>query len=117
MGLRHASTEMCVKERPNFGPRQIRTPRGLKLGRMIIEFKEGHGPWKLFKVVSLPEKKGAGWIIKVSNSLWEEEKSLQDHNIFPYKSGLWNPEWCFLRTGAKTKKGLHRTTQKNLLRR
>ncbi len=130
--LRSASSSKKIlffKERPYFGPRQIRTLRGLHVGQKIIEFGEGYGATNLFEIKSLDGASKTGFIkvstigfdgsSKYHNKFYEENISLEDRNIMPYDNswpGPWNSIWCLLRTKANTEKGL-RKKKKNLIRR
>ena len=80
-----------LKERPHFGPRQIRTIRGLNVGDNVIQFCEGYGAWALFKIIKfgVSQTSQSGWFLTVkeigSNGCYECERvtSLYDCNIKP----------------------------------
>jgi len=114
-----------LKERPYFGPRQIRTLRGLHVGQKVIQFGEGYGASNLLEIKSLDgaSKTGSIKVITIGfdggSKYYEENTSLIDHNIIPYDDswpGPWNSTWCLVRTKANTEKGLRKTKQKNLIR-
>jgi len=112
-----------LRERPHFGPRQIRTIEGLNVGDNVIQFCEGYGAWALFKIITFGVSQ-AGWFITVKEIgrdgyyKCERVTSLYDCNIKPKDTNLvrWNALFCLLRTKAKTAKELCRTKQKFLIR-
>jgi len=107
------------EKRPYFGPRQIRTIRGINIGDKVIHFCEGIGVLSLLQILKFIISQG-GFFLKVAeigfDGYYRHEKfiSLYDCNLMP-QNGRWNPEYCLLKTKAKNEGGLRRTRQKNLL--
>lgn len=84
--------------RPNFGPKQVRSPDELVVGRKYISHFRGGGSSK-FTVISAPfEKNGEMWV-KTAHAFAGEvtltERSISDMGVLPYKGGWWNP-YCWL---------------------
>jgi len=121
---RDTKTNGLDTKRPYFGPRQIRTLRGLYPGQIIIEFWEGHGAQKLLKIRKMLPRENAVLVEEINannDDPYISKLFLSDHSVTHYDarddgSILWNNWWCFLRTRAKTTKGLCQTKQKNLIR-
>lgn len=108
-----------LKKRPSFGPRQIRTLKGLHVGQKVITFCEGEGVGDLLEIVAF-EKDDFIEVNKINSEgycRFQDEISLADHNVIPYDihSKKWNPRCCLLRTKAKTSIGLRKTKQKCLI--
>ncbi len=90
------------KERPNFGPKQIRDPDKLWVGRKVVEVELSGQYKKVITIEKAPYQDEEGnWWINVSwkskEERYEEMSSLSDHNVKPYDNGMWNRTNCFKR--------------------
>lgn len=98
-------------ERPYFGPKQVRTLRGIKLGGHYDWAHNGEVFWR-YLVVSEPwqDEDGDWWIDTIQ---WDEDEAdwsgyiephcLADHGVVPYEGDIknYNPVSALLRTGEK----------------
>lgn len=92
-----SDNESVVRNRPDFGPDQVRCVCQIKKG---LSYHERDGSVDtIFTVIREPFYRKQdfvkGWWIEVecSGSGLKHSLSLQDHNIFPYETGIWNSNW------------------------
>lgn len=84
--------------RKHFGPKQVRTLRGLKIGTVLYECSNfGKKTTRvLVKITGEPYRNHIGTIVDCERSddggkTWEPSLiGLGDHNVVPYQSGAWN---------------------------
>ena len=102
-----------VKQRPHFGPRQIRTLNGLHVGQKVIQCWAEHGIWALLEVKKIIGVDGhalymvAMQIDPNSDLRYEKNVYLDQHSVIPqYGSNKWSMSWYLVRTKRKTAKGL-----------
>lgn len=96
-----------LKNRPHYGPRQVRTPRGIKRGNIL----EHHIIYGRILVLSSPERDESPFggesltfraiVLDGLSRGRVEEIYLSDSGVVPYNSGMWNPTHHLERTGTK----------------
>ena len=99
---------MAIVNRPHFGPRQVRTPAGIKPGNAltlvrgakryhdtIIVLSESYTDESGDLVFDLVYRKG------LPNRACKVTYYLSDFGVVLYDSGWWNPTNCLLRTGRR----------------
>lgn len=90
-----------TSKRPHFGPRQIRSLRGLWPGKKVVDVDVSES--KQCILTWWPFQENGIWQIRLKcysgmlKEWFEETVSLRDHNIFPYDNGLWNKHVHFKR--------------------
>jgi len=85
-------------KRPYFGPKQVRTLKGIKPGRMLLGKMHGKPFHFIFIVRGKPFQDDNGnWFVPVSRKSVTEkgrwyslEISLSDYGVIPYKNGQWH---------------------------
>lgn len=85
--------------RKHFGPKQVRTLKGIKIGTMLFECNNlgGKTVRLLVKITGEPYQDEIGWFVKCERSFdrgktWlEDTVGLEDQNVLPYTgNGQWN---------------------------
>ena len=95
-------------QRPNFGPKQVRTLRGIKPGNILIQCNSIHNFKRKLLILSEPysdrknSREDALWYDYIDlNGSTVQSGSVLDVGVLPYNTGKWNPTNCLLRTGKK----------------
>lgn len=104
-------------ERPNWGHNQVRSLRGIKVGRFYFEINTVQKiSGVLWKITGTPDKKNfvSNRRFFSENDSYSSKNSLSDRSVIPYSSGYWNPSNFLLRTRAKTVKGALRSMKKTV---
>jgi len=94
--------------RKNFGPRQVRTKRGIKPGNILIDVRlAGRGHSNRIVVLSKPtvnDRNSLLFDFMVINGTAKgrlRRGFLTDRSVIPYGTGVWNPSNYLLRTGKR----------------
>ena len=83
MELEKRKNEGKKDERPDFGKNQIKSPKELKPGLIVLKMPGGI----VIKVLTKPYK---GWVHVKFPDREPESMSLAEVSIVPYPSGMWN---------------------------
>lgn len=102
-----------TKSRPNFGPRQVKTPKGIRPGNVLVHVFGEHKPQSRKVIIVLSDPylldeeepvEGLAFDYTYEEDLLEAvvfvfTNYLCNMGVVPYSDGEWNPTDHLLRTG------------------